>query len=79
MVYHGEVSEDSDGPVEVCIPFSGPLDPMQNMTIRLDPEHHEAYASVTRAHCVFPEILKAYDAVDFWLREHQKAQAFASP
>lgn len=72
VIYHGEVNHDSDGPVEVCIPYLGTVDPGPDMNIRIEPEHPEAYATITKAQCVFPEILKAYDAVSLWLREHGK-------
>lgn len=72
VIYHGAVNHDSDGPVEVCIPFTGPVEPLEGMNIRIEPEHPEAYTTITKAQCVFPEILKAYDAVAFWLRENGK-------
>jgi DNA-binding transcriptional MerR regulator/effector-binding domain-containing protein len=66
VVFHGEVSEDADGPVEVCVPvaadFPGP-------GLRLEPAHHEAYIPVIRGHFEAPQILSVYDAVRSWVRE----------
>ncbi|GGJ23094.1 MerR family transcriptional regulator [Deinococcus roseus] len=69
VIYHGTVNQDSDGPVEVCVPFMGPVEPLEGMNIRIEPEHPEAFTTITKGQCVFPEILKAYDAVSLWLRE----------
>ena len=69
VVFHGRVDDDSDGPVEMCVPFMGTMEPAGDMRIRMEPEHHEAYARVTKAQLVFPDILGAYDAVERHLRE----------
>lgn len=69
VVYHGEVTEDSDGPVEVCVPFAGTLEPAGTLGVRLEPAHAEAYTRILRRQVRFPEILRAYDAVESWLRE----------
>ncbi|HVV23607.1 MAG TPA: MerR family transcriptional regulator [Pseudonocardiaceae bacterium] len=62
-VYHGEVNQDSDGPVEVCVPV-GP-----GSADRLLPAHREAYVRVRRAQVGFPQILSAYDAIEQWVAE----------
>ena len=72
VVYHGKVDEDSDGPVEACIPFSGSLEPSGEMRVRLEPAHREAYARLSKAQVEFPGILKAYDAVHAWLKQKGK-------
>lgn len=69
VVYHGEVTEDSDGPVEVCLPFAGALEPAGTLGIRLEPAHAEAYTRIPKRQVAFPEILRAYDAVSAWLQE----------
>lgn len=69
MVYHGRVDEENDGPVEVCVPFEGQLEPQGELRIRLEPAHREAYTTVTKAQCEFPGILEAYDAVFAHARE----------
>jgi DNA-binding transcriptional MerR regulator len=69
VVYHGEVGEDSDGPVEVCVPFDGALEPAGTLGIRLEPAHSEAYTRIPKRQVRFPEILRAYDAVADSLQE----------
>jgi DNA-binding transcriptional MerR regulator len=64
VIYHGEVNQDSDGPVEVCLPIDGPVEPRDGITVRVEPAHREAYVTITRAQTDFPGILDAYAAVD---------------
>jgi DNA-binding transcriptional MerR regulator len=62
-IYHGVVSADSDGPVEVCLPFEGNIEAPSGTQVRIEPAHQEAFTTITLAQCVFPGILEAYDAV----------------
>lgn len=65
--YHGEVNEDSDGPVEAL----SPIDPARvgdvALPTRVEPAHREAYATITKAQVRYPDILSAYDAVESWI------------
>jgi len=66
VVFHGEVNQDSDGPVEVCTPIdkgNGDLD----VPTRMEPAHREAYVRLRKAQVEYPQILSAYDAVAQWL------------
>lgn len=78
VIYHGRVDEESDGPVEVCVPFEGVLEPRGEMRIRLEPAHREAYTTITKAQCEFPGILQAYDAV-FARAQEQGLKGSAAP
>ena len=75
VIYHGRVDEESDGPVEVCVPFEGTLDPQGEVRIRLEPARREAFTTITLAQCQFPGILGAYDAVYTHARERQMQPA----
>lgn len=70
VIYHGAVTQDSDGPIEVCVPYSGPSAPARNVLLRVEPAQHEAVTSLTAAQCQYPQILHAYDALDRWIGEH---------
>ncbi|GAA5533538.1 MerR family transcriptional regulator [Deinococcus aluminii] len=70
VIYHGEVNADSDGPVEVCLPFAGSLSVPDDVTVREEPAHFEAFVTLTKAQFVFPDILRAYDAVFEYARHH---------
>jgi DNA-binding transcriptional MerR regulator len=78
VIYHGRVDEDSDGPVEVCLPATGPVEPAADVGVRLEPARTEAYTRITKAQVRFPEILQAYDAVSAWL-DQQGRKAVLSP
>ena len=66
VVYHGAVSEDSDGPVEVCVPIA--VNGSTDMATRVESAHQEAYVRITKAQVGYPQILSAYDAVSAWIR-----------
>lgn len=78
VVYHGEVNNDSDGPIEICVPFSGSLEPHDNMQIRLEPAHQEAYTRLNKAQVVFPDILQAYQSTSDHIKKEGKTVS-ASP
>ena len=69
VIYHGEVSEDSDGPVEMCIPISTQMVSLTQFPTRVEPAHREAYTTITRAQVRYPDIVSAYDAVERWIAE----------
>ena len=76
VVYHGEVNEDSDGPVEVCVPFAaGGRD--GEAASRTEPAHREAYTRITKAQVEYPQILSAYDAVEQWIAKEGRRIAGA--
>jgi len=78
IIYHGEVNEDSDGPVEVCSPVTDALAADLGLPYRTEPAHREAYVRITKAQVRFPDILSAYDAVESWAAEHG-AQVTGAP
>jgi DNA-binding transcriptional MerR regulator len=61
-LYHGEVNEEDDGPVEVGVPTAD-----GDKTL---PAVEVAYTIATGEQCRFPEIIGAYDAVARWAKEH---------
>ncbi|MFJ5232794.1 MerR family transcriptional regulator [Kitasatospora sp. NPDC088391] len=75
VVYHGQVDEDNDGPVEVCVP----VDPARAADLtaphRTEPAHREAYTTLTKAQVEYPQILSAYDAVHTWGEQAGAEQA----
>ena len=76
--FHGLVTRDSDGPVEVGIAFAGSVEPVDDLRIRLVPAHLEAYLPVPKAHSVFPHALRVYDALEAWI-DANKLLCTASP
>ncbi len=66
-VYHGEVSEEADGPVEVGLPVG-------DAEKRL-PAGEVAYTVVEGSETDYPEILGAYDAVASWAKANGRELA----
>ncbi|TWD75342.1 DNA-binding transcriptional MerR regulator [Kribbella amoyensis] len=61
VIYHGSVTPESEATVEVCVPFTGLVDPAGPITIRVEPAHTEAYCTITKDECAYPRIMLAYD------------------
>jgi DNA-binding transcriptional MerR regulator len=79
VIYGGKVDNDSDGPVEVCVPFTGSLEPTGEVRVRVEPAHDEAYTTMTRGSVDGPALMHGYDAVGVWMREHGKKGTLGGP
>ncbi|MFF2625938.1 MerR family transcriptional regulator [Kitasatospora griseola] len=66
-VFDGLVSEDSDGPVEVCAPTRDAVGPAGQIGVRIEPAHREAYLTRTKSQAGFAAMAAAHDAVGTWL------------
>jgi DNA-binding transcriptional MerR regulator len=78
LVFYGEVSTDSDGPIELCRPIdAGAADPEPGADIqrRVEPAHEEAYIRLTLKEMGWPALLPACDALERWTREHGRQPA----
>lgn len=64
VIYHGAVSPDSDGPIEVCVPFEGLVPPTTEITVRIEPGGEQLYTEIGADLCGYPQIMQAYAAVD---------------
>lgn len=67
VIYHGEVSWESDGPVEVCVPVAD-----ADRAHRCEQGHSEAYVQVPKSQVQFPGILEAFEAVRNWSNTHDR-------
>ncbi|WP_374771857.1 MerR family transcriptional regulator [Streptomyces sp. NBC_01310] len=77
VVYHGEVTEDSDGPVEICVPVDPARAAGLPVASRVEPAHAQAYTRVTKAQVAYPQILSAYDAVYAWAQSEARTVSAA--
>ncbi|MFI9203140.1 MerR family transcriptional regulator [Streptomyces sp. NPDC053048] len=75
VVYHSQVDEDGDGPVEVCVPIDPARIAEVTSAVRTEPAHREAYTTITKAQVEYPQILSAYDAVYRWIEENGRREA----
>jgi effector-binding domain-containing protein len=74
-IFHGAVNDESDGPVECCVPVLGGHlgtagDEISGVATRVEPAHREAYTTITVGQTKFPEILGAYEAVAAWAQQN---------
>ncbi|MFJ4832354.1 MerR family transcriptional regulator [Streptomyces sp. NPDC088747] len=78
VVYHSEVSQESDGPAESCVPVAdgaaarawadGP-GRARETRVRVEPARRLAYTRITKAQVAHPQILAAFEAVEAWVAE----------
>jgi len=66
-VYHGEVNEEDDGPVEVCLPVAAADKKLAAGEV--------AYTIAVGEQTTFPEIIGAYDAVSGWVKANGRELA----
>jgi DNA-binding transcriptional MerR regulator len=72
-IYHGQVSQDSDGPVEWCWPVPGEQ-PAQfpDLTLRAEPAHQEAFVHVGQARLAPAQLAPVVEGLGAWFRAQQR-------
>ena len=69
VAYHGEITPESHGTVEACIPIGPDKAVPLSELHRFAPAHREAYTRLKKKQVVFPTILEGYAAVESWIKE----------
>jgi DNA-binding transcriptional MerR regulator len=75
LVFYGEVSQDGDGPVELCRPVAATPRTDQagsDLHAWVEPAHDEVYVRLALADVTWPAMLPAVDALYGWAQEHQR-------
>jgi DNA-binding transcriptional MerR regulator len=76
LVFYGEVSDDSDGPMELCRPVSteGHLDLEQlgDVEARTEAEHDEVFVRLSMAEMGWPALLPVVDALYAWTTRQRR-------
>jgi DNA-binding transcriptional MerR regulator len=76
VVYHAEVSMESDGPAESCVPVADEAAARAwaerdgrawRTRVRVEPAARLAYTRITKAQVAHPQILAAFEAVEEWM------------
>jgi DNA-binding transcriptional MerR regulator len=75
LAFYGEVSDDSDGPVEFC----RPVDPdiaddairIEGVEVRAEPIHDDISIRIAPG-STWPQVLPAFDALSAWVTEHHR-------
>jgi len=84
LIFYGEVSEDSDGPLELCRPLAPGVHPdtgqaagpaLADAQVRTEPAHEEAYIRLAMKDLGWPALLPAVDALEAWARQQGRAAA----
>lgn len=63
VIFHGIVDSESDGPIEAILGCPDEVEATDEIGIRTEPAHEQAFTTITKAQWEFPAILAAYDAV----------------
>lgn len=77
LVFYGEVSADSDGPVELCRPLAadpGPA-PGGDVQFRAELAHDEAWIRLAEREMSWPRMMPFAEALEQWGRDHGRAGA----
>jgi DNA-binding transcriptional MerR regulator len=80
LVFYGEVSDDSDGPMELCRPVASfsAADPVAaDVQVRVEPAHDEVYIRVALKDMGWPALMPAADALEAWIRGQGREPAGA--
>jgi hypothetical protein len=77
LIYHGEVSADSDGPVEWCKPVPAEqadelAAQIPELTLRTEPAHQEAYVHLGRGQIAAPQWQLAVQSLQDWAATEQR-------
>jgi DNA-binding transcriptional MerR regulator len=68
LIFYGEVSDDSDGPLELCRPVAAAGAAPAGLELRVEPAHDEVFIRVARKDLGWPALLPAVDALEAWTR-----------
>lgn len=69
-IFHGQVNEQQDGPIEICLPVDGKIKAKGDVTVKTLPGGNAATVMMVGAQCDFPAILGAYDAAADWIQKN---------
>ncbi|WP_161163125.1 MerR family transcriptional regulator [Streptomyces sp. SID5910] len=78
VAYHAEVSMESDGPAESCVPVADEAAARAwvqrhgrgwEARVRVEPARRLAFTRITKAQVAHPQILAAFEAVEAWIAE----------
>jgi DNA-binding transcriptional MerR regulator len=80
VIYHGEVSQDSDGPVEVCWPVPDEQAAQiaagfPDLTLRTEPAHQEAFAHPGQALADPAQLVPVVEGLGAWVAAQHRQPA----
>lgn len=69
-IYHGPVTQDDDGPMEVCVPIWDQFAPPSDITTRQLAGGQVVSVMLRGEQCEFPAMLQGYDAAYDWIQQN---------
>ena len=69
-IFHGEINEQDDGPLEICLPADGDLKGEGDVEVKQLAGGEAACVMTVGAQTDFPAILGAYDAAADWIQKN---------
>jgi len=69
-IYHGSISEQEDGPIEICLPITEGVKAKGDVQVKTLEGGNAASVTMLGAQCDFPAILGAYDAAADWIQKN---------
>lgn len=82
LIFYGEVSNDSDGPMELCRPVADGVradaaPASTDLQLRVEAPHEEAFIRLAMNEMGWPAMLPAVDALQAWARQQRREPAGA--
>lgn len=68
-LYYGPVNEEDDGPVEICVPFTGMVPPAGEIRVRELPAHKAVLARTFGEYNQYPKLLEMWNGVGRYVNE----------
>ncbi len=68
-LYYGPVNEEDDGPVEICVPFTGDAPPAGEIKVRELPAHKAIQLRTVGQYNEYPKLLEMWNAVGRYVNE----------
>lgn len=69
-IFHGQINEQEDGPIEVCLPVSGNVKAGGDVVLKTLSGGEATSVMMAGAQCDFPAILGGYDAAADWIQKN---------
>lgn len=62
--------EDEHGPVEICLPFTGEIQPSIEIAVKELPATQVAYTVTILRQSIYPGTLKAHEEIEAWIQNN---------
>ena len=70
-LYYGPVNEEDDGPVELCVPFSGAVMPAGEIRVRELPAHRAVQVRTYGEYNEYPKLMEMWNALGRHVQENE--------